>query len=161
MENNYTVKVNNSSEFNFDQDHLNELNAVKEKASVYHILNEHKALTAEVTHKDFDERLYTIRLNNNIYKVKIDTPLDQMIKELGFSVGSSKKQNDIKAPMPGIIIGIEVNEGDCIKEGDTLLILEAMKMENAILSTIDATVKSIKVKAGDKVEKNKLLIELE
>ncbi|MCD6542927.1 MAG: biotin/lipoyl-binding protein, partial [Flavobacteriaceae bacterium] len=128
---------------------------------IYHILENNKALVAEIIHEDFDSKSYTIRVNSNNYTVKIENQLDQLIKELGFSVGNSKKLNDIKAPMPGIIIGIEIKKGDQIKEGDTLLILEAMKMENAILCPKDSTVKSILVKTGDTVEKNKLLIELE
>ncbi len=157
----YKVKVNNSSEFDLDQDQVNEFNMVKVNKSLFHILDQNKGLEAELIHKDFDARLYTIRVNSNTYKVKIDNPLDLLIKELGFSIGNTKKLNAIKAPMPGIIIGIEVKEGDQIKEGDTLLILEAMKMENGIISSKDATVKSILVKNGDTVEKNKLLIELE
>ena len=161
MKNTYKVKVNKSLEFDFDQDQINGLNAVEVERSLFHILDNNKAVEAEVIHRDFDTKQYSIRINTNTYKVKIDNPLDQLINKLGFSLGSSKKLNDIKAPMPGIIIGIEVKEGDKIKEGDTLLILEAMKMENAILSSKDATVKSILVKNGDTVEKNKLLIELE
>ncbi len=157
----YKVKVNNSSEFNFNPDQLNKLNIVQATKPIYHILENNKAMVAEVIHNDFDSKSYTIRVNSNNYTVKIENQLDQLIKELGFSVGSSKKLNDIKAPMPGIIIGIEIKKGDQIKEGDTLLILEAMKMENAILCPKDATVKSILVKTGDTVEKNKLLIELE
>ena len=157
----YKVKVNNSSEFNFNLDQLNKLNIVQATKPIYHILENNKAMVAEVIHNDFDSKSYTIRVNSNNYTVKIENQLDQLIKELGFSVGSSKKLNDIKAPMPGIIIGIEIKKGDQLKEGDTLLILEAMKMENAIICPKDATVKSILVKTGDTVEKNKLLIELE
>ncbi len=157
----YKVKVNNSSEFNFNPNQLNKLNVVQATKPIYHILDKNKAMVAEIIHKDFDSKSYTIRINSNNYTVKIENQLDQLIKELGFSVGSSKKLNDIKAPMPGIIIGIEIKKGDQIKEGDTLLILEAMKMENAIICPKDATVKSILVKTGDTVEKNKLLIELE
>jgi len=157
----YKVKVNNSSEFNFNPDQLNKLNVVQATKPIYHILDKNKAMVAEIIHKDFDSKSYTIRINSNNYTVRIENQLDQLIKELGFSVGSSKKLNDIKAPMPGIIIGIEIKKGDKIKEGDTLLILEAMKMENAIISPKDATVKSVLVKTGDTVEKNKLLIELE
>ncbi len=157
----YKVKVNNSSEFNFNPDQLNKLNVVQATKPIYHILDKNKSMVAEVIHKDFDSKSYTIRINSNNYTVKIENQLDQLIKELGFSVGSSKKLNDIKAPMPGIIIGIEIKTGDQIKEGDTLLILEAMKMENAIICPKDATIKSVLVKTGDTVEKNKLLIELE
>ena len=161
MKNTYNVKVNNTFDFDLIHNEVKELNVTKVNNSTFHILNKNKAFVAKIIHTDFDAKLYTIRINSNIYKVKIDNPLDQLIKELGFSAGSSKKLNNIKAPMPGIIIGIEVKEGDQIKEGDTMLILEAMKMENAILSSKNATVKSILVKNGDTVEKNKLLIELE
>ncbi len=157
----YKVKVNNSSEFNFNPDQLNKLNVVQAKKPIYHILENNKVMVAEVINKDFDSKNYTIRVNSNNYTVKIENQLDQLIKELGFSIGSSKKLNDIKAPMPGIIIGIEIKKGDQIKEGDTLLVLEAMKMENAILCPKDATVKSVLINTGDTVEKNKLLIELE
>lgn len=161
MENSFKVNVNKSSEFDLSLKQAEGLNVVQEGNSKYHILSSNQAVKAEVTNKDFDAKLYTILINSNTYQVKITSPLDQLIKELGFSLGSTKKQNDIKAPMPGIILGIEVKEGDKIKEGDTLLILEAMKMENAILSPKDAIVKSVFIQNGDTIEKNKLLIELE
>ena len=69
--------------------------------------------------------------------------------------------NAIHAPMPGIIIGLNVKEGDDVKEGETVLILEAMKMENSIKCPKDGVVKSVLVEKGLAVEKNKLLIELE
>ena len=161
MENKFKVIVNNTSVFNLDKKQVDKLDLVEFKKSKFHILNHNKAIKAEIIHKDFDTKQYSIRINTNTYNIKIDNSLDQLINKLGFSAGSSKKLNDIKAPMPGIIIGIEVKEGDKIKEGDTLLVLEAMKMENAIVSSKDAIVKSILVKKGDTVEKNKLLIELE
>jgi len=161
MEKTFKVNVNKTSTFNLNLKNIETLDVVKLTDSKYHIINNNKAIKVELINKNFDSKQYTIAINSNIYQVKIENPLDQLIKELGFSLGSTKKLNNIKAPMPGIIIGIEVKEGDQIKEGDTLLILEAMKMENAILSPKDATVKSIKIKNGDTVEKNKLLIELD
>lgn len=64
----------------------------------------------------------------------------------------------IEAPMPGMIIRYEVKEGDTVKEGDSLLILEAMKMENAIPSPVAGTIKSIGFKGGDSVQKGDVLI---
>lgn len=161
MENKFKVTVNNTSVFSLDQNQVDKLDLMKFNKSTFHILDNNKAIKATIIHKDFDTKQYTLQINSNTYQIKIDNSLDQLIKKLGFSIGSSKKTNDIKAPMPGIIIGIEVKEGDVVKEGDTLIILEAMKMENAILSSRDATVKSILVKTGETVEKNKLLIELD
>ena len=57
------------------------------------------------------------------------------------------------------INSVLVKEGDEVKKGDNLLVLEAMKMENIIKSPADVTIKSIKIKASDKVEKNQVLIQ--
>jgi biotin carboxyl carrier protein len=93
--------------------------------------------------------------------VNINNALDQQIEALGFEIGASKKINEIKAPMPGLILEISVNVGQEVKENDALLILEAMKMENVIKSPCDGIIKSIKVKQGEAVDKNSLLIEFE
>ncbi|MDX1317201.1 MAG: acetyl-CoA carboxylase biotin carboxyl carrier protein subunit, partial [Xanthomarina gelatinilytica] len=75
--------------------------------------------------------------------------------------GASKKVNEIKAPMPGLILDIHVKEGQEVKEDDALLILEAMKMENVLTSPRDGIIKSISVSKNDTVDKNQLLIEFE
>lgn len=161
MEKLFKVNVNNSTEFDLTLDQVEHLDVVREEENKFHILNHHQGIKANLINKDFDSKLYTITVNSNTYQVKIASPIDKLVKDLGFSLGITKKLNDIKAPMPGIIIGIDVKKGDEVKEGDPLLILEAMKMENAITSPKDAIIKSVLVKTGDTVEKNKLLIELQ
>ncbi|HEY9195548.1 MAG TPA: acetyl-CoA carboxylase biotin carboxyl carrier protein subunit, partial [Mucilaginibacter sp.] len=69
------------------------------------------------------------------------------------------KVSEIKAPMPGLVLRIFVAEGDTVQKGDNLFVLEAMKMENIIKAPADVTVRKIKCKAGDKVEKGQILIE--
>jgi biotin carboxyl carrier protein len=66
---------------------------------------------------------------------------------------------EVKAPMPGLIFEIKVQEGDEVKKGDTLVILEAMKMENILKSPGDGIIKEIRIKKGDSVEKNQVLIQ--
>ena len=61
-------------------------------------------------------------------------------------------------PMPGMVLNVLVKEGDAVKKGDELLVLEAMKMENNIKAPGDGIVSEISVKSGDKVEKNQILI---
>jgi len=63
----------------------------------------------------------------------------------------------INAPMPGTILGVKVSVGDKVEKGDTLLILEAMKMENEIAAPEAGTVSSINVEAGASVESGQLL----
>ncbi len=67
----------------------------------------------------------------------------------------------VKSPLPGIITKILVKEGDEIKEGDTILIMEAMKMDNNIQAEKSGKVKSIKVNVGDNVLQDAVLVELE
>ena len=80
---------------------------------------------------------------------------------MGFELGSSKVVNNVKAPMPGLILDIHVEIGQEVKENDSLLILEAMKMENVLTSPRDGIIAAICVEKGDAVDKNKLLIEFE
>ncbi len=64
----------------------------------------------------------------------------------------------VEAPMPGNILDIKVQTGSPVKTGDTLMILEAMKMENGIVAPSDGTVASIEVRKGDTVEAGQLLV---
>ena len=78
---------------------------------------------------------------------------------MGLSNLLAAKVSEIKAPMPGMVLKVLVEEGAEIKKGDNLFVLEAMKMENIIKSPADVVVKTIKIKPGDKVEKGQILIQ--
>lgn len=91
-------------------------------------------------------------------QLEIKDHITQILEELGMDVSESNQVNEITAPMPGGIIDINVNPGDEVEEGDALLILEAMKMENIIKSPVTGTIAAVHVAKGDNVEKNQLLI---
>lgn len=74
---------------------------------------------------------------------------------------ASAAVKSIKSPLPGVIIDIKVREGDKVKVGDTLLILEAMKMENNIDSDKEGVIKELKVRNGDSVLENDVLVIIE
>jgi len=74
---------------------------------------------------------------------------------------SNKKVSNLKAPMPGLVLDISTKEGETVKKGDTLLILEAMKMENAIKSPTDGIIKNIAINKGEAVEKNQVILNFE
>ena len=161
MSDSYKVKVNGSFQFDFGKEQVSQLDAVSVDANKFHVLHENTPYKAEITSADFNQKNYTVKVNNNSYTVAIANDLDQLIKELGFEVGLSKQVNAIKAPMPGLILEISVIVGQTVKENDSLLILEAMKMENSFLSPRDGIIKSISVALGDAVDKGQLLIEFE
>ena len=66
----------------------------------------------------------------------------------------------ILAPLPGVVLSVEVAPGDSARAGDTLLVLEAMKMENVIQADSDCVVQAVHVAKGDKVEASQLLMEV-
>jgi len=157
----YKIKVNTTHSFDLSEETVETLDAIETTSKNYHILQDHTPIQASIIHSDFSQKLYTIKVNNNVYEVNINNALDQQIETLGFEIGASKQVNDVKAPMPGLILEINVNEAQEVKENDPLLILEAMKMENVINSPRDGIIKSISVKQGETVDKNALLIEFE
>jgi len=74
--------------------------------------------------------------------------------------GTATKAGNITSPMPGKVIKIHVKAGDAVKRGDLLLVVEAMKMENNIISLSDAIVEEVLVKEGDKVDTTIKLVQL-
>lgn len=161
MKNPSKALVNNTQEFSFKDDVIKNLNVARIGNDNFHILSNNKSIVAEIINFDFFQRICSIRINSKIYEVAIEPPLQDIVKKMGYSTGSSKTVNSIHAPMPGIIIDIQVKKGQKVAEGDALLVLEAMKMENSILSPKDAVVKDILVEVGNTVDKNKLLIDFE
>ena len=161
MSNSYRLSVNNSTFFDLSESNIDHLDAVSLENNKFHILKDNKPYQAEIISKDFFAKKYTVKVNNNTYEVAISNPLDLLIKEMGFEVGVAKQINAIKAPMPGLILEINVEVGQTVKENDNLLILTAMKMENSLLSPREGIIKSIAIKVGDSVVKGALLIEFE
>lgn len=161
MGSDFKVKVNDTFEFDFKKESISQLDAVSIEKNKFHILHQNLPYKAEIVFSDFNQKKYTVKVNNNIYQVAISNELDILIKELGFEVGASKVIKKLKSPMPGLILEIHVEVGQAVKENDNLLILTAMKMENSLLSPRDGVIKSIAVNIEDSVIKGDLLIEFE
>jgi len=125
----------------------------------FHILINNKSYRAEVVKADPAAKSFSIKINGEIYLVELKDRFDMLLEKMGMKNGTAGKVNNIKAPMPGLIIDLRVKEGDKVMAGDALLILEAMKMENMIKASAEGIVKTVKVKKGDSVEKNQVLIE--
>lgn len=157
----FKIKVNNSQTFEVTKDGMERLDALEIAPEKFHVLQDNTSVKAEILSSDFNNKMYSVKVNNNTYEVDIYDQLDQQIEALGFEIGASKQVNDIKAPMPGLILEINVKEGQDVKENEPLLILEAMKMENVINSPREGVIKSLSVKQGETVDKNALLITFE
>jgi len=136
-------------------------NQIEVKDGKFHIIKDRKSYTVEVVGADEAQKTFELKVNNNIYKAKVEDRFDLLLQQLGMDNLATAAVKELKAPMPGLVLKIEVEPGQAVKEGEALVVLEAMKMENVLKSPADVTVKSIRVTEGIAVEKNEVLIEFE
>ncbi|GAB3541001.1 acetyl-CoA carboxylase biotin carboxyl carrier protein subunit [Pontibacter brevis] len=126
--------------------------------NTYHIIKDARSYTAELVSANYEEKTFTFKINGVSQTVRVKDRFDLLLDKLGMSDANAKKVNDVKAPMPGLILEIKVKPGQEVKKGEPIMILEAMKMENILKSPGDGVVKEIKVEEKQNVEKNQVLI---
>lgn len=132
----------------------------------------------EVDVVNIEDNVAEIEVNGTSYKVEIDKKVQtpktpKLVRSFASpstegTASAAKTANptapkgvgNIKAPLPGTILNVYVREGDAVKVGDKLLLLEAMKMENNINSDKEGKIVSIKVRAGDSVLEGDILIQI-
>lgn len=140
---------------------LEQLNIIHSTNSTYHVIYENQSIEIELIHLNLDKNECCLSLDGVQMIVNIQDNLAQMLSQLGFNTSSSQSEKILKAPMPGLVLTLLVAEGDIVKIGDNLLILEAMKMENIIKSPTNGTIKTINCKASNTVDKGQILIEID
>ena len=137
------------------------LDILKINESKFHIIKDNKSYDISVVSMDRKTKQCTISVNGKNYELKLSNELDQLLLKMGMGKSKDNKMDLVKAPMPGLVLHILVEIAQSIEKGDSLIILEAMKMENIIKATGSGIVKAIKVSTKDAVEKNQVLIEME
>ncbi|GET21735.1 MULTISPECIES: biotin/lipoyl-containing protein [Prolixibacter] len=127
----------------------------------------------DVQINDIEDNIADLEVNGTQYKVEIHQEAKKIAKTPklvrkpvqkapgeGEIQKRSSKAKAIKAPLPGTILSIAVKEGDTVTKGQTLMVMEAMKMENSIMAEADGTVAAIKVSAGQSVLQDDVLVEI-
>lgn len=104
---------------------------------------------------------YVVHTEGDEFEVLLKDEKDLLLERFGFVATAESSLQQIRAPMPGLVLNLRVQEGQDVKAGDGLVVLEAMKMENELRAQADGVVKAIHVEHGDAVGKNDLLIEIE
>lgn len=126
----------------------------------------------EVEVKALEGQMAEIEVNGTLYEIEIQSEKKSsktptlVRKEVPRAKDAHKIKKDasiqvVLAPLPGTIMQILVKEGDEVKRGDKLLVYEAMKMENNLLSEKEGIVKSVKVTTGDSILQGDVLLEIE
>ena len=166
----YAVTVNNNQSHRIELDHAGaftgkldgktfSLDINQPDPGHFHVLRNAVSYNVEIIHTEHLTKTVTLKVNGRICEVVLKDKYDELLHSLGMDGLSKRKVNELKAPMPGLVLEVLVKEGDAIKKGEALIILEAMKMENILKSPTDGIIKKVSVKKGVAVEKGQLLIE--
>ncbi len=130
---------------------------VEQNGNQFHFMVNNKKVIIESEGVHFSKTVI-LWLNGRKYSVELKDELGRLLDKMGMNNISTQAVKEIKAPMPGLVLKILVKEGDTVEKDDSLVILEAMKMENVIKSPGSGIVKTVKATQGKAVEKNDLLI---
>lgn len=117
--------------------------------------NKQEAIIQEI---DLARKKVKLLLAQKELTIEISDFMDEKMFSLGIDIKKLQKAKNIKAPMPGLILKTLVKEGQEVKPGEALFILEAMKMENVFKAPDELTINKILINEGDTVDKNQELI---
>ena len=109
---------------------------------------------------EMDDGIWTATVEGRTFKIEVPDS-GPVVKKKRSQGGKKKKSGTVSANIPGKIVTIEVNEGDVVEEGQVILILEAMKMQNEIQAPISGTVSSVTCEEGQSIEANVPLVVIE
>jgi biotin carboxyl carrier protein len=135
------------------------MDIVKSGQKTFHVLIDNTSMTLELVSWDPLSRLISLIINGKAVDAQVSNEQDLLLEKLGIAQSKVHLASEIKAPMPGLILDVLINEGDNIQKGDVLLVLEAMKMENSIKASSAGVVKTVLVEIGQSVEKNQVMIQ--
>ncbi len=115
----------------------------------------------EVTTNKLDNDRFSVLINGCLFEIEVRSSLQEKARELLQQKAPAHQRTEVKAPMPGMILKIKKNVSDNIIQGETILILEAMKMENDLRAPRQGIIKEIFVQEGTAVEKGAVLFTIE
>ncbi|MEY3412056.1 MAG: hypothetical protein RIQ70_742 [Bacteroidota bacterium] len=160
------IKVNQSSDYVIEKDGnqilINGIVEIFDSILLadgrFHILKDNISYTVEVLEINKPLKELLLKINGVEYQVTGKDKFDLLMEQMGISTSTASKHEQLKAPMPGKVLEIKVSVGQEVKQGEPLLILEAMKMENVLKASHDVTVAEINIKQGDTVDKGQVLL---
>lgn len=132
-----------------------------ENATFFSLEYNGRQFHGEVLSNQLEEGKLSVKLNHRVFEISKEGPLDELIASLGLDKPKVRRLKQLKAPMPGRVVGISVETGQEVNPGDALITLEAMKMENVLKAEGTGVVKNIAVNVQDVLEKGAMMIEFE
>ncbi len=161
MNKKYLATIDGQYEALVSRETIDLSNIVIEEDGCIHLIHGGRSYRAELASIDLSSKTVNLKVNDATFSVKLKDDLDQLVTKMGMKANFLKKSADVVAPMPGLVLKIFVEEGQEVNEGDPVVILEAMKMENVLKAEGSGIVKKINASDGESVEKGVVLIEVE
>jgi biotin carboxyl carrier protein len=104
---------------------------------------------------------WQVLMRGRLYPVKVEDEREKRLRAAGGAGVAETGEFHLKAPMPGLVVSIPVTEGQEVKKGQVLLILESMKMQNELKAPRDGKISRIRVKPGESVEQKQALLSVQ
>lgn len=125
---------------------------------VFSLILDGKSYEAFVYQGDED---WDVLLRGRQYQVKVEDERERRLKAAGGAGAAEGGEFHLKAPMPGLVVSVQVEEGQEVKKGQVILILESMKMQNELKAPRDGKISRIRVKAGESVEQKQPMLSMQ
>lgn len=143
----------NGQEVEFDCKHIGD--------DKFHLIIDDRSVKAQLLSMDKAKSSFLFLIDGVEIELELEDQYDLLLDELGMEKGGGASVKNIQAPMPGLVLQVNVSVGDEISEDDPLIVLEAMKMENVIKAPKDVKIAAVEVEVGQKVDKGQVLINFE
>lgn len=125
---------------------------------VYTLLIDGRSYEAYIYETE-DRQAWQVLLRGDLHTIRVEDEREQRLRAAAGAIApAASGEFHLKAPMPGLIVAVPVAEGQPVKKGDNLVILESMKMQNELKCPREGTVTRVKVQPGDSVEQNQILV---
>jgi len=124
---------------------------------VYSLLLDGRSYEAYVYEAE-DNDGWQVLMSGDLYTVQVQDEREKRLRAQAAGVAAPSGDFNLKAPMPGLIVAVPVAEGQVVRKGDILVVLESMKMQNELKSPTDGTVQRVRAKTGESVEHNQVLL---
>jgi biotin carboxyl carrier protein len=125
---------------------------------VYTLLIDGRSYEAYIYETE-DRQAWQVLLRGDLHTVRVEDEREKRLRAAaGAMVTTASGEIHLKAPMPGLVVAVPASEGQSVKKGDNLVILESMKMQNELKCPREGIVTRVKVQPGDSVEQNQILV---
>jgi biotin carboxyl carrier protein len=123
--------------------------------AIYSLLLGHISYEALVEARDDD---YEVMVQGTLYRVHVEDERTRRLLQAARGFAPPEGEIAIKAPMPGLIVDVPISQGQSVSEGDVLVVLESMKMENELKAPRAGLVSQVRVRAGESAEQHQVLV---